>query len=102
MVTSPQRLEALPDVPTATQAGHPAFELRSWGGIVAAPSVPAAALPRLAGEIAKVFAEPEVRGRFASRGVILTTGTPEAFGAMIGREIAKWAPVIRNAKIKVD
>ena len=101
-VTSPQRVDALPDVPTAAEAGYPAFTLGSWAGLVASNSVPAAALPRLATEVGKVLAEPAQVERFRANGVLLAPGTPEDFGRLIREELAKWAPIVKKAKITVD
>jgi tripartite-type tricarboxylate transporter receptor subunit TctC len=101
-VTSPQRLEALPEVPTFAEAGFPTFDVRDWAGIVASPSVPASALPRLNAEIRRALAEPGTAERFRAQGVYLETGTPEAFGALIRAESDKWTKVIRSARIKPE
>jgi tripartite-type tricarboxylate transporter receptor subunit TctC len=99
-VTSSQRLEALPEVPTFAEAGFPKFDVRDWAGIVASPSVPASALPRLNAEIRRALAEPGTAERFRALGIYLETGTPESFGALIRAESAKWTQVIRSARIK--
>jgi len=101
-VTSPKRLEALPDVPTVAEAGFPKLELGAWSGLVASPSVPSAVIPRLAAEIGKVLAEPAQIERFRTVGLQLAPGTPEAFGKLIRDEVARWGTVIRTAKIKAD
>jgi len=101
-VTAPSRLDALPEVPTFVEAGFPGFDVRDWAGIVASPSVPREAISRLNAEIGRILGEPGMAARFSQSGIVLQTGSPEAFGALIRGETLKWAKVIRNAGIKVD
>ena len=101
-VTSPARVDALPEVPTVAETGFPKLEFTAWAGIIASNSVPAVAIPRLAAEIGKVLVEPAQVERFRAGGVLLTPSSPEAFGRMIRDDIAKWGPIIRAAKIKPD
>ncbi len=100
--TSPQRLPALPEVPTFAQAGHPRFDVRDWSGIVAPQSVPRDAIGRLNAEIGKALAEPGVVARFAQMGLDVQTGTPQAFGDLVRREVVRWGDVVRKAGIRIE
>ena len=101
-VTSPKRLAALPDVPTFAEAGFSKFDVRDWAGIVASPSVPAEVIPMLNAEIAKVLAEPAVAEQFLKMGIELTGSSPQAFGALMRSEAAKWREVIRAAGLRME
>jgi tripartite-type tricarboxylate transporter receptor subunit TctC len=100
-VTSAEPLEALPGVPTFAQAGLANFDVRDWAGIVAPRSLPEAAIPGLAAEIAKALSEPSTVRRFAQMGSYLHAGSPQAFDALIRSEIPKWAQVVRRAGIQL-
>lgn len=101
-VTSPQRLQALPEVPTFVELGQPRFDVRDWAGIVASPSVPADAIARLNLEIGKVLADPAVVDRFRQMGVYLQPSSSEALGRLMRSEMHKWGEVIRVAGIRVE
>lgn len=101
-VTSQQRLQALPAVPTFAELGRPRFDVRDWAGIVASPSVPADALPRLNAEIRKVLVEPAVVERFAQMGLYLHGSSSEELAQLMRSETQKWGEVIRTAGIRID
>ena len=104
-VSSAKRLEALPDVPTLAESGvrglaH--FEADQWYGVVAPAGTPAPVIQKLNQVINASLASPEVSARLRSEGAFATPTTPEAFGQMIQKEIARWRPVVANAGIRAD
>lgn len=101
-VTAPQRLDALPEVPTFAEAGQPRFDVRDWAGIVASPSVPSAVIARLGEEIGKVLADPAVIDRFRQMGIFLHGSDREALAGLMRSESQKWREVIRSANIQID
>ena len=101
-VTTAQRLPMLAEVPTMQEAGLPDFEVSSTFGILAPAGTPKAVVERLNGEIAKVVQLPDVRERFLQMGAFAMSTTPEEAARRIGSEIAMWAKVIDEAKIKPD
>lgn len=101
-VTSGERLEALPEVPTFAQAGFPKFEVRDWAGIVAPTSIPTDAVARLNAEVVKALSEPGLAQGFAQMGIYLHTGTPQDFGALVRSEIPKWSEVVRKSGIRIE
>ena len=101
-VIAPQRLPALPDVPTVAEAGLPGFEVTTWYGILAPAGTPRPMIARLNGELVKVMQSPDMKERLAGIGTDPVTSTPEEFGAYIRAEIAKWGDVIRKAGLKAD
>lgn len=101
-VSSPTRLDALPDVPTVAESGYAGFEADQWYGVVAPAGTPREIVARLNQQINLALASPELKKRLNNEGAVATPGTPEAFGALIVREIARWKPVITSGRVKVD
>ncbi|MBL8359540.1 MAG: tripartite tricarboxylate transporter substrate binding protein, partial [Rubrivivax sp.] len=101
-ISSPQRLAALPDVPTVAESGYPGFEADQWYGVVAPAGTPAERVARLNAEINKALALPEVAQQFAVEGATPMPGTPQAFGELIKREIPRWAEVVKAGNVKPD
>lgn len=101
-VSSPQRLEALPDLPTVAESGYKDFEADQWYGVVAPAGTPRDIVARLNSQINLALASPELKTRLVSEGAIPTPATPEAFGQLIVREIARWKPVIQGGRVKAD
>jgi tripartite-type tricarboxylate transporter receptor subunit TctC len=96
-VISPHRLAALPDVPTAAEAGLPNFDVTTWYGILTPAGVPRPIVERLNRELVAIMNSPEMKESLARQGTEVRTSTPEEFGAYIREEIAKWGDVIRKA-----
>jgi tripartite-type tricarboxylate transporter receptor subunit TctC len=101
-VTSLVRSDVLPDVPTVAESGYPGFEALAWNGVLVAKGTPRPIVERLNREIGAALKEPDVVQKMHGFGFDLIGGTPEDFGALIGGEAAKWAPVIRKVGLKVD
>lgn len=101
-VTGPTRASVLPDVPTIAEAGVPGYEATTWNGMVAPMGLPGPIVMRLNAAINAALATPAVKKRFAAIGAEPVGGTPEAFGALIRREHAKWGEVIRRSGARVD
>jgi tripartite-type tricarboxylate transporter receptor subunit TctC len=101
-VIAPQRLPALPEVPTVAEAGLPGFEVTTWYGILAPAGTPRPIVARLNTELVKVMHSPEMKERLAGIGTDPVTSTPEEFAAYIQAEIGKWGEVIRKANLRAD
>ena len=101
-VTSPKRALALPDLPTIAESGVAGYEVTSWNGILAPAATPADIVRRLNAELNKIITAPDMRQRMIDNGFEPVGGTPEKFGDKIRAEIAKWAPVVKAAGVRVD
>lgn len=101
-MTSPARVETLPDVPTAAEAGLKDFEVSSMFGIVAPANTPAPVIDRLNGELKKILAKPEVKASLLNQGAIATWTTPADARARVSAEVARWTKVIDEAGVKGD
>jgi tripartite-type tricarboxylate transporter receptor subunit TctC len=101
-VSSAQRLPALPDVPTVAESGAPGFEADQWYGIVAPAGTSVARVTQLNAEINRALALPDVQQQLATEGAQPMPDTPQAFGALIAREIPRWAEVVKAGNVKAD
>ncbi len=101
-VTTPERAEVLPEVPTVREAGYPAIESTNWSGLVVPAATPPATIARLNAELNQALRSADIRERFRGHGMTPAPGTPEAFGAFLQSESARYAKVVREAGIKAD
>jgi tripartite-type tricarboxylate transporter receptor subunit TctC len=99
---SPQRNRLLPEVPTFAELGHPKVAVSLWYGLLAPAGTPAPLISRLNREVVKALEGAEVRERLAAQGAEPMPGSPEAFAAFMQEEMAKWAPVVKQAGVKLD
>lgn len=101
-VTEERRSSAFPDAPTVAEAALPGYAMPVWYGIMAPAGTPREAIAVLNREIERVLKEPDVRERFATLGVAPTGGTPEAFGAFLKQEVAKFTKLVADTGLKVE
>jgi tripartite-type tricarboxylate transporter receptor subunit TctC len=99
-VSSNKRLEALPNVPTVAESGYKGFEADQWYGVAAPAGTPKDVVLKLNAQINQALASAELKNRLQAEGAIARPTTPEAFGALIAREIARWKPVVQAGNIK--
>jgi tripartite-type tricarboxylate transporter receptor subunit TctC len=101
-VTSPTRLDALPDVPPVSDF-LPGYQAAGWIGFGAPRGTPPAIIEKLSKEINAAVADPQIKARLADLGgTTLPTGSPGEFGAYIAAETEKWAKVVQFAGIKPE
>lgn len=101
-VSSLSRVPLLPQVPTVAESGFPGFEADQWYGIVAPAGTPAATVARLNAAINAILALPEVAQKFAEEGADPVREEPEAFVALIAREIPRWSVVVRAGNMTAN
>ena len=101
-LVAPQRSPVLPDVPTATEAGLPNFEVTTWYGILAPAGTPPPIVARLNAALVKIMHAPELKERLDALATDPVTSTPEEFAGLIKSEIVKWREVVRQAGLKAD
>lgn len=99
-VSSGKRTPVLPDVPTLREAGVRDYETDLWTGILAPAGTPAAVLSRLHAEIVHAVGLPEVKETLGRQGAVPASGTPQEFSAYMRAELAKWARVVKEAKVR--
>jgi len=101
-VTTPERAELLPDVPTVREAGYPEIESTNWSGLVVPVTTPPSAISRLNAELVRALRNTEVQEKLKTYGMSPAPGTSEQFGAFLQSEAARYAKVVREAGIKAD
>jgi tripartite-type tricarboxylate transporter receptor subunit TctC len=101
-VSSLTRVDALPGVPTMTEAGFPEFEERSWVGFFAPAKTPADIVRRLNAEVNVAISLPDVRERFGAMGLDAHPGSAPDFSAYVSKEAQKWARIVKSTGITVE
>jgi tripartite-type tricarboxylate transporter receptor subunit TctC len=101
-VTSPKRIEAAPDVPTLVELGYKGVEASSWYGLFAPAGTPPAIIDRLNKELVALGKNAEHLEQLFKQGQEAVYSTPEELASYVKAESAKWARVIKTAKIEAD
>lgn len=101
-VTSATRTPALPDVPTAEEAGVPGYVATAWLALSAPASTPEPLLERLNADTCAVLASPAVRAKLDSLGITPVGGTIAKSRAFFASETEKWNRVIQTANIRLN
>jgi len=100
-VTTAQRLDVLPDIPTVGDF-VPGYEASSWEGIAAPKDTPSEIVGKLNREINAGLVDPTMRARITNLGATVLMGSPSDFSKLIADETEKWGKVIRAANIKPE
>jgi tripartite-type tricarboxylate transporter receptor subunit TctC len=101
-ISSATRAAGAPDVPTFIESGYPGFVVDSWVGILAPANTPRPIVDRLQSEIAAVLQMPEVKERYAVLGIDPVGNKPDEYAAQIRADLARWAPVVKQANIRIE
>jgi tripartite-type tricarboxylate transporter receptor subunit TctC len=98
-VTSAQRIQSLPNIPTLSESGLTGYETSSWYGILAPAGTPAAIVSKLNAEINKALQNPELRAKLAFEGAEPIGNSPEFFAAHIRNELTRVAVFTKTMKL---
>ena len=104
-VTTAKPVEAVKEVPTIAASGLPGtkgFNSSIWFGIFAPKGTDPAVVQKLNTALREVLEQPDVRQRFESQGNTVRIETPEQFRQTVHKDRAKWAQVVKDAKISID
>ena len=101
-VTTRERAQALPNVPTIAETALPGFEYQGWGGLLAPGKTPRGIVQLLSREIGRILEHSEITKEIAKQGAEAKPSTPEAFDALIRDEIATRRKVWKAAGVNVD
>jgi tripartite-type tricarboxylate transporter receptor subunit TctC len=99
-VATPQRNPSLPNVPTTTEAGLPAFQAQAWNAIFAPKGTSPDVIAKLNASAAKALDDETVKKRLLELGSVIPAPadrTTQALGTLVKNEIAKWTPVLKPA-----
>jgi len=100
-VTTSQRSSAYPDVPTLAESGLP-VDTSLWFGLIAPAATPKPVINRIHDDVVAALKLPDLRERIASQGGDIVGDTPQEFTAFIAAESAKYAAIIRQARVKLE
>ena len=101
-VTTQQRLNTLPDIPTIAESGYPNYEVSSWQGVFAPAGTPADILDKVSRSVARMVADPAFKASMASEGAEPVGSTPAEFNAYFKNEVDKWTKLVKEAKVTVQ
>lgn len=100
-ITSPERASVAPNVPTFAET-LPGFSVLSITGVVVPSATPRPLVHKISADINEALKQPDLVERMAGVGMEPAGNSPEQFDAYIKSEIAKWAPIVKEAGLKVE
>ena len=100
-VSTPERSPFLPDTPTLKEAGID-VEADAWLGMIAPAGIPDAMLAAIHAQVVRVMAERDFREKLSTQLMLPVGNSPAQFRAVIEKEIARWAPVIKALDLKIN
>ena len=101
-VTTPKRMNSLPQVPTVAESGLPGFSYTLWGGLFAPAGTPDAVIQSLNKEVNQILAMPDIKSRLDADNVSVPKNTPAEFADYVKSEAAKFDKLVKDANIKAD
>ncbi|MVQ32323.1 tripartite tricarboxylate transporter substrate binding protein [Ramlibacter sp. MAH-25] len=101
-VSTPERVPALPDVPTVMESGIPDFRILGWYGIAAPAKLDTTIRDKINADLRQVIATEAVRNSMAKLGIVSMVGSPDDFAKYLASEYEKFGDIIRKANITVE
>jgi tripartite-type tricarboxylate transporter receptor subunit TctC len=101
-ITSPQRLAAIPSVPTLTELGYPQIALTQWAGLVAPSATPVPIVKRLSDEMLNVLAMDEVRQLLVGGGIDPRPMGSSEFDQFLQDNVSAWEQVVPTLNLKLE
>jgi tripartite-type tricarboxylate transporter receptor subunit TctC len=101
-VTTASRSAALPDTPSMDEAGLKGFDIGTWFGLMAPAGTPTPIIERLSRELMRTVARPEFRKKLEDVGANPVGSTPDQMAKQIKDDMARFAKLVREAKISID
>ncbi|MGB2593386.1 MAG: tripartite tricarboxylate transporter substrate-binding protein, partial [Pseudolabrys sp.] len=100
-VSTARRSPYLPDVPTLKEAGID-VEADAWNGLIAPGGTPGPIIDKISRDVAEIIKQPAVREKLATQLMEPVGSSSEELRAQMDGEIARWAPVIKSANVKLN
>ena len=101
-ITSSARSATMPEVPTVSESGIPGFVAADWLGLLAPAHTPREIVLKVHDDVKKVLGQPDTAKWIADRGMNTIGSTPEQFADQIKTGLAKWAKVIKAARVRIE
>jgi len=102
VLTDNKHWPALPEVPSAKEAGVPDLIVITWNGVLAPAGVPDAVIAKLNADITTVANSTDMRERMKAQAAEIATTTPDVFAAMLRNDFAKWSKIIKQAGMRAE
>lgn len=101
-VTTLKRSATLPDVPTIAESGLPGFDVANWLGVYAPAGTGKTIIDRMNAELATAMADADIRRQLIEQGVEPMHTSPGELAALMRRDTAKWAKIVKASGAKLD
>jgi tripartite-type tricarboxylate transporter receptor subunit TctC len=98
-VTSLERVDVLPDLPTVAESGFPGFESYTWIGLLGPANLAPVVVGKLNAAVNDALRSNNVREKLAAMGFEAKPGTPAQFAAYLRKEVFRWGKVVRDTGI---
>ena len=99
-VTSAQRSPQMPNVATVAEQGVPGFSALAWWGFIASSKTPPALMKSMYDQLSTALKIPAVREKLTQQGIDISGGGPEEMDRFLRAEVARWAKVVRDNRIR--
>lgn len=96
------RIQSLPTVPTAREAGLDDFETGAWTGLLAPGGTPQAVIQQISRDVEAIVNRPETQAKWSKLGIEAVGSTPDQFGGFMQAELKKWSEVVRASGAKAE
>jgi tripartite-type tricarboxylate transporter receptor subunit TctC len=100
--TAKTRTPDLKDLPTVAESGYPTVVPLAWNGLFAPAGTSPAVVEKINADVNAVLADPAIRETLLKQGMLVGGGSAAEFATLVEQERSKWAPLIRDANIKLD
>ena len=101
-VLAPERVSALPNIPTSAEAGMPELVVITWYGLFAPAAVKPDLIERVNADVVRFMRAPETKAQLAKVELDAKTGTPAEFAKFVREETERWGRVIRETNIRTE
>lgn len=101
-VTTPRRLDSMPDLPTASESGLPGFDITNWWGVLAPKGTDPAIVARLSTSLRKIFDDPANVALLSRQGILPVQNSPQEFAARIQSDYQKWKDIVEASGVRLE
>ena len=101
-VSTAQRVESFPELPTIAESGVAGFDVSAWDGLWAPARTPRPIVDKLNAAVRKALADPELRAALVSRASDPSPTSPEELGRFVASEMERWGSAVKRSGAQVD
>jgi tripartite-type tricarboxylate transporter receptor subunit TctC len=101
-VSSPRRLQGIPDVPTSAEAGLPDWQMTTWFGVFAPRGTSPKLVNLINGRMQALIDDPKGRQRLADFGCEPVGGTASSFAELVRSDYKLWGQLVKEAGVKLE